>query len=117
MDRLSEAEKFLKFYQKKLNLTDWKLFVKLTVFNRTDYEQTGDIEVDLNNKSAVLLISEKDTGKNLNETVLHELVHLLLWELDQFAEENVQDKKQYLSLLEKTVDQITKSILNTNERH
>lgn len=112
MDRLDLAQKHLSYWREKLGLAGWKLSVKLSDFNRTDYEQTGDIEVDLENKSAILLISKKDTGKDLNEVVLHELMHLMLWELDQFAEQNAQDKKRYFTLLEKTVGDVTKSILN-----
>lgn len=110
MDRLVKSEKHLAFWQKKLNLTDWKLSVKLTDFNRKDYEQTGDIRVDLPNKSAVILISNKDTGKDLNGVVLHELVHLLLWDLDHKLEGFTSNRTEYLGTLEETVEKLTKII-------
>ncbi len=114
MERLSEAENYLKVWQEKLNLADWQLSVKLVDFNRTDFEQTGDLEVDKDNKSAVILISKKDTGKDLNEVVLHELVHLILWDLDCQIEGLTPDKSAYLETLEATVEKLTKIIKTVN---
>ena len=115
MKDINLLTKYLNHWQEELNLSDWDLSIRLTDFTRTDYEQTGDIEVDLENKKAVVLIANKETGKAVNRVILHELVHLLLWDLDHYAENQVADKTEYLTLLEKTVEDITERIFKREE--
>lgn len=67
---------YLVHWQKVLNLNEWDLMVEFTDFDRKDYEQSGDIQVDSKNKKATVLIANKETGKNIDEVILHELVHL-----------------------------------------
>lgn len=112
MKDIKLLQKYLKHWQSKLNLDDWDLSIKLTDFNRTDFIQTGDVKVDTKNKKAVVLIANDETGKDVNKVILHELVHLLLWDLDHYAEKHVPDKKEYLTLLEKTVGDITERIFH-----
>jgi hypothetical protein len=58
------------------------------------------------------LITKDETGKD-SAVILHELIHLMLWDFDHFIEEKVpNDKKdEYFNLLEKTVADITEAIL------
>ena len=106
---LKEAEESLKFWQDELKLSDWDLSIELTDFNRTDYIQTGDFRVEKGNK-AVILISKTPTDKEIHQVVLHEIIHILLWELDSYCEQKIgiENKKEYLTLLEATVDTLVK---------
>lgn len=109
MNRINKLKKQLNYWQRFLNLQSWDLSIKLVDFKRKDYPQSGDIEVDLKNKSAVVLISKKETGKD-GTIILHELIHLILWELDHYAEKHIEDshKDKYFDLLEKTVADLTR---------
>jgi hypothetical protein len=110
-DRLQQAQKSLEFWQEKLKMTDWDLRADLTDFERTDYIQTGDFKIE-GERKAIILISKTPTDKNIHDVVLHEFIHVLLWDFDNFCEQNISpDKKDhYLELLEKTVEIITKKI-------
>jgi predicted SprT family Zn-dependent metalloprotease len=110
MKDIKLLENYLGHWQKVLNLNDWNLRVELTDFNRKDYEQTGDIRVDLKNKKAVVLIANKETGKDIDEVILHELIHLLLWNLDHQLGGLTLNKDDYLGTLEETVGKLTKII-------
>lgn len=116
MKDMKLLEKYLEQWQKILNLNDWDLKVELTDFNRTDYEQTGDIRVDLENKKATVLIANKETGKDIDEVVLHELVHLLLWDLDHYLESSAPNKSAHLKTLEQTVSSLTHIILSLSSK-
>lgn len=110
-DRQKEAQESLKFWQEKLNLSDWDLSVELTDFARTDYVQTGHFKVE-SEKKAVVLISRTPTDKDIHKVVLHEIIHILLWKLDSFCEEKVgpENKDKYLGLLEETVDLLARRL-------
>lgn len=116
MKRIDKLKKHLKHWQIFLNLQSWDLDIKEVDFKRKDYPQSGDIKVDLRNKSAIVLVSKKETKKD-NAIILHELVHLLLWDLDQFAENNIPDKSKdsYFGKLEKTVEDLTQIFLEIDK--
>ena len=109
MENIDQLNKYLKHWQEVLNLSDWQLEIRFSDFARTDYHQTGDVEVDLENKKGVVLISKKDNGKDLNKVILHELIHLLLWPYDQYSEKQIpaDNKNKYFDLLESTINSLT----------
>lgn len=116
MKRIKRLNQYLKHWQKVLNLQDWDLELKLIEFKRADgYPQSGDIKVDSKNKKAIVLITKEETGKD-SAVILHELIHLILWDFDHLIEEDLPKNKkdQYFNLLEKTVADLTK-ILSKNE--
>ena len=117
IDRLQEAKNSLNFWQEKLSLQDWSLSVELTQFNRTDYIQTGDFKV-VEDKKAIIYISEKPTDKDLHKVVLHELIHVLLWKMDSYCEQNIgpKNRDQYMELLETTVEDLTNKIYLSCEK-
>jgi len=116
MNRQDQLNEYLKYWQRILNLQKWDLKIKITAFKRTDYNQSGDIEVDLKNKKATILITKEDTGKD-SAVILHELIHLLLWEFDQFCEKAIPKNKkdQYFDLLEKTAADLTNIFLQKDK--
>lgn len=116
----------LKFWQKKLGLEDWDMAIKIVDFKRTDYCQSGDFKADLKNKKAILYLTwqpflknQKTLARQEEQTIVHELVHIALWEFDSFVEKAILkncrkfegDHDRYLEKLEKTVDKLTDIIL------
>lgn len=93
------------------------LNVRFVDFNRKDYQQSGDIEVNLKHKKATILFSN-NPQKGDEYIVVHELVHLLLWEYDHFCENLIPKNKkdQYFDLLEETATKITKILLKNNKQ-
>ena len=110
-NRLKEAQNSLEFWQNKLNMGDWSLSVKLVDFDRADYIQTGDFKVGPE-REAVILISKTPTDKDIYGVILHELVHVLLWKMDDFSERYIGPKhrNRYMELLEETVDDLANRI-------
>jgi len=118
MDKKGLSEKKLKnllvIWQKKLKLDDWSIDLRIIEFNRKDYRQSGDIKVYPRKKQALILLTDSPF-RDEEKVLVHELVHLLLWDFDRFSEKYIpQDKgrlkgahKKYMEKLEITVDHIT----------
>ena len=118
-----KIEDHLKKWQNILRLRDWDIIVKIV---ETKWRKSGDIKVDLEDKKAVLLINQNPkTCENLEELVIHELLHLKLYGLDQMIENLLSavygrkedDAKrefaytQFMILLESTVEDLAKGYL------
>jgi len=118
-----KIEEHLRKWQPVLRLRDWDVQVKMV---ETKWRKSGDIKVDLDDKKAVLLINRNPkTCENIEELVVHELLHLKLYGMDQMIEEllqavfgkNEDDPKrefaqtQFMMLLESTVEDLTKGYL------
>jgi predicted metal-dependent hydrolase len=121
-----DVEKYLSKWQNKLQLRDWNITVKII---RTRWRKSGDIKVDLENRKATLLINHKPKCLNLEEIVVHELLHIKLYGLDQMIEDLIdilygkrKTKKrqfawnQFMSLLETTVEDLTKGYLSSKRK-
>jgi hypothetical protein len=110
-------------WQDILRLRDWDITVNIV---QTKWRKSGDIKIDLSDRKAVLLVNEKGIYTNLDELVVHELLHLKLYELDQLVEEQLEiifgtddtDPKrqfaynQFMKVLESTVEDLTKGYLS-----
>ena len=111
---IMKLNKILKKWTEFLGLNEWNIKLKITDFKRKDFRQSGDIKVDLKNKKAVLLMT-KSPFKNEENVIIHELIHLFLWEHDIFAEKVILkncekfkgDHLKYMNNLEETVKKIT----------
>ncbi len=116
---LRELNGLLKKWQKNLLLNKWKLSLEIVDFKREDYKQSGDIKVNLKKKSAIILLTE-NPFLNEEEVLVHELMHLILWDFDIFCEKIVLEKNKplksrhgkYMDKLEKTVEHLTKIAIN-----
>src|SRR3989344_7575593 len=114
------ANKSVTKWKNRLNFSGWKIDVKIAVFSRTDgFPQQGDFRVNYPKKKATILIGA-NLKSSVEEIVVHELVHIMLWPLDQkmmSAIKRLPKKKQkksednFLGKLEKVVGRITKSFL------
>lgn len=108
---------------KKLRLTPaWDM--KLEFVNDPHWEKTGDFKVDCEDKKAILLLNAADPkDENLEETIVHELMHLKLYPLDQTTESLILSQfqegtaacnfayRQFFITLEQTVEELTKCFL------
>jgi len=116
---VKKLNSLLEFWQKRLLLNDWNLSIEIVEFKRKDYIQSGDIKVFPKKMKAVVLLTNNPFRDE--ETVLvHELVHLILWDYDIFCEKlalgNSKTKLKgkhgkYMDKLESTVDHLTKAFL------
>ena len=118
-----EIEKYLNKWQDILRLRDWDIVVKIV---KTKWRKSGDIKIDLEDKKAVLLVNHAPKCMNLEELVIHELLHLKLYGMDQMIEdllstvfgEKKDDPKrefaytQFMMALESTVEDLTKGYLS-----
>lgn len=110
-------------WQDILRLRDWD--IRLTIVN-VEWRKTGDIKIDADDKKAVIMVNGVNPKQeNLEEVIIHELLHLKLWGMDQMLEQllfNVfgQDENdpkhdfahtQFMTLLELTVEDLTKGFL------
>ena len=118
-----KIEDYLKKWQNILRLRDWDIIVRIV---ETEWRKSGDIKVDLEDKKAVLLINQNPkTCENVEELVVHELLHLKLYGMDQMIEDLLSavygrkedDAKkefaytQFMILLESTMEDLTKGYL------
>ncbi len=116
-------EQYLKKWQDVLRLRDWDIRLRLV---DTDWRKTGDIKIDLEDKKAILLFNERNPKQaNPEEIVIHELLHLKLYALDQMLEQLLEGvfgsdesdprydfaSTQFMVALESTVEDLTKSFL------
>jgi hypothetical protein len=112
--QLNELNKKLKKWKKIFQLNKWKINIEITDFKRKDFRQSGDIKIDLKNKKAKLLMTNKPF-RNEESTIIHELIHLLLWKYDSFSEKVIlknckkseTDHMKYMNELEETVANLT----------
>jgi hypothetical protein len=116
-------EKYLNRWQDILRLRDWDIVFKIV---RTKWRKSGDIKIDLEDKKAVLLVNHTPKCANLEELVIHELLHLKLYGMDQmiidllsivFGKKEGDPKRefaytQFMMILESTVEDLTKGYLS-----
>lgn len=119
---LEEINKLLGKWQAILRLSDWDIQVRIV---KTKWRKSGDIKIDMDDKKAVMLINNIPKTTNLQDLVVHELLHLKLYGMDQmlenllisiFGEDDNDPKKefamhQFFTLLESTVEDLTKGYL------
>lgn len=112
-------------WQSILRLMDWDISLKIV---EKEWRKSGDIKIDTANKKAIMLINNNPTCTNMEELVVHELLHLKLWGMDQMIEElinlvfgeNEDEKKrefamtQFFGILEPTVEDLAKAFLKAS---
>ena len=98
--------------------------VKLELVTDPAWPKTGDIKIDCDDKKAILLLNAiNPKQENLEEVVVHELMHLKLYPLDQTTESLICSSfdenspaydfamRQFMTALEQTVEELTKCFL------
>ena len=122
----SKVEEYLNKWQHILRLRDWDIPIKMV---EAKWRKSGDIKIDLEDRKAVLLLNQTPRCENLEELIIHELLHLKLYGLDQMLDDLLTivygDKKknpqrefaitQFMILLESTIEDLTKGYLSANK--
>jgi len=120
MFNFNEVQAHLTKWQEILRLKDWD--IKLEFVDK-EWRKTGDVKIDEADKAAILLINNHNPRVlNIEEIVIHELLHIKLWGMDQMIESllhsvyghDENDPKfsfaydQFMGLLEQTTQDLTK---------
>ncbi len=122
MNEQEVARIFEKWLQKLRLTPDWD--VRLEWVEDPEWHKTGDFKVDCEDKKAILLLNRANPKQeNLEEVIVHELMHLKLYPLDQVTESLITSSfeegtpgynfayTQFFSTLEQTVEELTKCFL------
>ena len=110
-------------YCKKLRITPiWD--VKLQFVEDPSWPKTGDFKIDCDDRKAILLLNTLNPKQsNLEEVIVHELMHLKMYPLDQVTESLITSHfeegtseynfayQQFFLALEQTVEELTKCFL------
>ena len=122
MDREKLLEIFDKYCKKLRIVPDWD--VRLELVEDPAWSKTGDFKIDCDDKKAVLLLNAASPKQeNPEEVILHELMHLKMYPLDQVTESLITSifedgsaasnfaYRQFFTALEQTVEELTKCFL------
>ena len=122
MDRKEITALFEK-YIKKLRITpSWD--VRLELIEDPTWPKTGDFKIDCDDRKAILLLNViNPTQENLEEVIIHELMHIKMYPLDQVTESLITNcfeegsaashfaYQQFFTTLEQTVEELAKCFL------
>jgi len=106
-------------------LNDWKLDIKIVDFKtKNNYRKSGDFTADLNKKEATILMTWNPWRGDEEYTLVHEMLHILIYDYDQYSEEFVLESNDkdstdhglYMDKLETTVHHFTRIILGRSDR-
>ena len=119
---MTHQELFEKWCQKLRLTPGWD--IKLEWVDDPEWRKTGDLKVDCDDKKAILMLSAANPKQeNLEEVIVHELMHLKLYPLDQVTESLIVSQfeegtparsfayRQFFESLEITVEELTKCFL------
>jgi hypothetical protein len=122
MDRAAANALFEKYVRKLRNTPPWD--VRLEFVEDPAWQKTGDFKIDCDDRKAILLLNVVNPRQeNLEEVIVHELMHLKMYPLDQvtesliancFKEETAASDfayQQFFTTLEQTVEELTKCFL------
>ncbi len=120
---MNDAEKYLDKWQKILRLKDFEIKVYEV---KQEWRKTGDIKIDYTDRQAIVMINNfNPKHTNLEALMVHELLHLKLWGMDQLIEgmmkmvfgEDESDPKyqfafgQFMEILEPTVEDLARGFM------
>jgi hypothetical protein len=120
-----ELNILLKKWQEKLEMKDWNLDLKIVEFRRKNgYRQSGDFIADPSQKTATILMTNDPWRGDEEYTLVHELLHVLVYDYDKYSEnlilktcnEDSPEHEEYMNKLEETVHHLTRIILGRSDR-
>ncbi|MCK4806211.1 MAG: hypothetical protein KAT09_01120 [Candidatus Aegiribacteria sp.] len=108
-----------------LSLSDWD--IRPIVVNQ-EWRKSGDVKIDESNRMAAVMIKSDLDPTYLEQVVVHELLHIKLWGLDQMIEESLnalfgkeesEGKRnfaqgQFMQELETTTQDLTRALLDAS---
>lgn len=118
-----ELERLFEKWCKKLRITpQWD--VKLELVQDPEWRKTGDFKIDPSDRKAILMLNAVNPKQeNMEEVIVHELMHIKLYPLDQVCESLIVNHfeegtsgygfayQQFFENLEITVEELTKCFL------
>ena len=110
-------------YIRKLRVTpEWD--IKLELVEDPTWPKTGDFKIDCDDRKAILLLNiVNPKQENLEEVIVHELMHIKMYPLDQVTESLIANcfeegsaasgfaYRQFFTALEQTVEELAKCFL------
>ena len=122
MDKQEIMQLFEKWCQKLRIVPSWD--IKLEFVEDPHWRKTGDFKIDCDDRKAILLLNAASPKQeNLEEVIVHELLHLKLYPLDQVTEGLIVSTfeegtpqwnfayRQFFTSLEQTVEELAKCFL------
>lgn len=113
---------FDKWTKKLRIIPSWD--VKLEFVDDPQWRKTGDFKIDCDDRKAILMLNRANPKQeNIEEVIVHELLHLKMYPLDQVTESlilaNFEDDSpaqrfaynQFFPALEQTVEELAKCFL------
>jgi hypothetical protein len=122
---LGELKKILNTWQKKLDMTDWKIELEIVGFKKDNgYRQSGHFIANPKKKIATILMTWDPWRGDEEYVLVHEMIHVLLYDFDKYGEfkikKNTNDNTKildtYFEKLEETVHHLTRAILGRSDR-
>lgn len=118
-----ECQRLFEKYCKKLRIVPaWD--VKLEFVEDPEWPKTGDFKIDCTDRKAILLLNTDNPKQDsAEEVIVHELMHLKMYPLDQVTESLITSHfqegtpqwhfayTQFFTTLEITVEELTKCFL------
>ena len=113
-------------WQPLLSLSDWD--IRSVIVKKKDWRKSGDVKIDESNRMAAVMIKSDLDPAYLEQVVVHELLHIKLWGLDQmieeslnalFGEEDSEGKRifaqgQFMRELESTTQDLARALLDVS---
>ena len=122
MDKEQLTAIFDKYCKKLRIIPAWD--VKLELINDPNWPKTGDFKIDCDDRKAILMLNViNPKQENMEEVIIHELMHLKMYPLDQVTESLIESTfpeespardfayRQFFNTLEQTVEEMTKCFL------
>lgn len=122
MDRDAVQALFEKWCRKLRIIPNWD--IQLEFVEDPQWRKTGDFKIDCDDKKAVLMLNATNPKQeNTEEVIVHELLHLKMYPLDQVTESLIVSHfeegtpawnfayQQFFTTLEQTVEELTKCYL------
>lgn len=122
MDQELVQALFEKWCRKLRIVPNWD--VKLEFVEDPQWRKTGDFKIDCDDKKAILMLNTANPKQeNPEEVIVHELLHLKMYPLDQVTESLIVSNfeegtpawdfayRQFFTTLEQMVEELTKCFL------
>ena len=122
MDRTEVEALFEKWCRKLRVVPSWD--IQLEFVEDPQWRKTGDFKIDCTDRKAVLLLNAANPKQeNMEEVIVHELLHLKLYPLDKVTESLIESHfedgtpewdfayREFFTALEITVEELAKCYL------
>lgn len=117
-----ELKKMMAFWQKKLDMTDWKFELTIVDFQKDNgFRQSGHFIANPKKKTANILLTWNPWRGDEEYTLLHEMIHVLVYDFDKYSANkikatNIKIPDSYFEKLEEMVHHLTRINLGRDNR-